>query len=259
MNILDAVFLGIIEGLTEFLPVSSTGHLMITARLLKVPTTEFLKSFEIAIQLGAISSVIVLYFRSLVLDHEIIKRVCVAFLPTAVIGLALYKVIKNYLLGDVRIVLLSLFLGGIFLIVFETFRRPRPEAEEKIEAITYRQAFLIGIAQSLAVIPGVSRSAATIIAGLMLGLKRTTIAEFSFLLAVPTMLAATALDLLKTAHQFTREEAGLLAVGLLVSFLVALASIKFFLSFIKKNSFITFGVYRILIAIALFIFFSYNQ
>ncbi|HQL41697.1 MAG TPA: undecaprenyl-diphosphate phosphatase, partial [Candidatus Omnitrophota bacterium] len=123
----------------------------------------------------------------------------------------------------------------------------------------YRQAFLIGIAQSLAVIPGVSRSAATIIAGLMLGLKRTTIAEFSFLLAVPTMLAATALDLLKTAHQFTREEAGLLAVGLLVSFLVALASIKFFLSFIKKNSFITFGVYRILIAIALFIFFSYNQ
>ncbi len=259
MNILDAIFLGIIEGLTEFLPVSSTGHLMITARLLKVPTTEFLKSFEIAIQLGAISSVIVLYFRSLVLDREIIKRVCVAFLPTAVIGLALYKVIKNYLLGDVRIVLLSLFLGGIFLIVFETLRRPRPEAEEKIEVITYRQAFLIGIAQSLAVIPGVSRSAATIIAGLMLGLKRTTIVEFSFLLAVPTMLAATALDLLKTAHQFTREEAGLLAVGLLVSFLVALASIKFFLSFIKKNSFITFGIYRILIAIALFIFFSYNQ
>lgn len=254
MNIFDAILLGIVEGLSEFLPISSTGHLMIASQLLKLKTTEFLTSFEIAIQLGAILAVVVLYFKSLLLDKETIKRVCVAFVPTAAVGLILYKLIKHYLLGDIRVVLWSLFLGGLFLIVFEMFHREKQNAQEDTRTISYKQAFLIGVAQSLAVVPGVSRAAATIIGGLMLGLKRKTIVEFSFLLAVPTMAAATGLDLLKNAHSFTVNEFGLIATGFFVSFGVAIIAIKSFLLFITKHNFIVFGVYRIVIAILFWAF-----
>jgi undecaprenyl-diphosphatase len=252
MNIFDAILLGVVEGLSEFLPISSTGHLMIASQLLKLKTTEFLTSFEIAIQLGAILAVVVLYFKSLLLDKETIKRVCVAFVPTAAVGLILYKLIKHYLLGDIRVVLWSLFLGGLFLIVFEMFHREKQNAQEDARTISYKQAFLIGVAQSLAVVPGVSRAAATIIGGLMLGLKRKTIVEFSFLLAVPTMLAATVFDLCKTAPHFTAADLGLLSVGLVTSFCVALLAVKFFLAFIAKHNFFVFGVYRIIIAAVLY-------
>ena len=249
MNWIDAVVLGIVEGITEFLPVSSTGHLILTAKFLHLSQTDFLKSFEIAIQLGAILAVVVLYGRSLFTNFSILKKVAAAFIPTAVIGLVLYKIIKKFLLGDFHVVLWSMFLGGIFLIVFEFFYQGSRASTDKIEKISYSNAVLIGIFQSLAVVPGVSRSAATILGGLILGVERKTIVEFSFLLAVPTMLAATALDLLKSAGAFSVDQFGFLAVGFAVSFAVALLSIKFLLYFIKRNNFVGFGIYRIAAAI----------
>lgn len=249
MNFFSAVILGIIEGISEFLPISSTAHLILTAHFLKLQQTDFLKSFEIAIQLGAIFSVVVLYGRRIVLDSKVSKRVMVAFIPTAILGFVLYKTIKNVLFNSNATILWSLLLGGIFLIIFELFHREKKDSLEDISSISYLQAFLIGIFQSIAVVPGVSRAAATIIGGLILGLKRKTIVEFSFLLAIPTMGAAVALDLFKSAGAFTASDLSILAVGFFVSFVVALLSIKFLLGFIKNHNFIPFGIYRVVLAI----------
>ncbi len=249
MNLFDAVTFGIVEGITEFLPVSSTGHLILTSRILGLTQTEFLKSFEIAIQLGAILSVIVLYGKTICFDFQIVKKIFTAFIPTAVVGLALYKLIKGFLLGDVSVVLWSLLVGGVILILFEKFYKDKSRSTETLSDISYRQAFLIGIFQSLAVIPGVSRAAATIIGGLLLGLKRKTIVEFSFLLAVPTMLAATALDLVKSENVFLPEQWFFLGVGFFTSFVIALLSIKFLLRFIQDHNFVVFGAYRIFAAV----------
>lgn len=249
MDLLHALILGIVEGVSEFLPVSSTGHLILASKFLGIPSTDFVKSFEIAIQLGAILSVVVLYARSFLVNIEVLKRVGAAFIPTAMIGLILYKLIKKFLLGNAGIVVWSLLLGGIALIVFELWHREKSEAREDLATLPYKTAVLIGIFQALAIIPGVSRSAATIVGGLLLGLKRRTIVEFSFLLAVPTMAAAAGLDLLKSAHNFNSQEFACLGTGFLVSFAVAILSIKFLLNFIKTNNFISFGVYRIFVAV----------
>lgn len=249
MNLLQVLIFGVVEGITEFLPVSSTGHLILTAHLLNFKQTEFLKSFEIAIQLGAILAVVVLYWKTLVKGGKIWKRIFVAFLPTACIGLILYKLIKKFLLGSNAVVLWSLFIGGILLIIFELFYREKTDAVDTMGQISYKQSFYIGLFQSIAMIPGISRSAATIIGGLSLGLKRRTIVEFSFLLAVPTMLAATALDLAKSANTFSASQFFLLFAGFGVSFAVAAAAIKLLLHFIKRHNFILFGVYRIGIAV----------
>jgi len=249
MNLLHTFIFGIVEGITEFLPVSSTGHLILTAHTLNIKHTEFLKSFEIAIQLGAILSVVVLYWKTLINGWGIWKRILVAFLPTACIGLILYKIIKKFLLGNSALVLWSLFIGGILLIVFEFFYREKEGACDSMDSISYKQSFCIGLFQSIAVIPGVSRAAATIIGGLFLGLKRKTIVEFSFLLAIPTMLAATALDLVRSANAFNARQFFFLFTGFTVSFAVAAVAVKFLLHFIKKHNFILFGIYRICIAI----------
>ena len=255
MDLLSAVILGIVEGVSEFLPISSTGHLILTAQAMRLEQSDFLKSFEIAIQLGAILAVVALYGKRLSLDLKILRRVTAAFIPTAVIGFFLYKAIKNVFFNSNQLILWSLLLGGIFLIVFELLHREKKEALDEISLISYPQAFIIGIFQSIAVIPGVSRAAATIIGGLILGLKRKTIVEFSFLLAVPTMGAAVALDLIKSAQTFKPGDFLSLSVGFLVSFIVALLSIKCLLGFIKNHSFISFGIYRIILALLfLFIF-----
>jgi undecaprenyl-diphosphatase len=254
MNLLTAVFFGVVEGVSEFLPISSTGHLILTARLLDFPQTDFLKSFEISIQLGAILSVLVLYWRFLFVDLKVAKKIIAAFIPTALIGLCFYKLIKSYLLGNSLVVVWSLFLGGIALIIFELIRGERKDAVTQLQSVSYKQSLLIGLFQSIAMIPGVSRSAATIVGGLILGLKRKTIVEFSFLLAIPTMLAATALDLFKSAHAFSNDQLIFLTVGFLTSFVVALLTIKFLLVFIKRHSFIIFGIYRILVALLFWLF-----
>ena len=187
----------------------------------------------------------------------------VAFIPTAIIGLLLYKIIKTYLLGNLWVVVISLFVGGLILIAFELWLAKREKNQslggetsklDNLEGISYRQSIIIGLCQSLAVVPGVSRSASTIVGGLALGLKRETIVEFSFFLAVPTMLAATGLDVLKSSASFSLDEIGLLLVGFMVSFLVALLAIKTFLAYIRNNNFIAFGVYRIVVAVAFIIF-----
>ena len=256
MTFLHSIILGIIEGITEFLPISSTGHLILTSHLLQIPETTLLKSFEIIVQLGAILAVIIVYWKKL-WNLEMIKKLIVAFIPTGIIGLALYKIVKTYLLGNLTVVLTSLFVGGIILIAFEKwYTKKQSKKIEEIhallpptETISYKQAGLIGLFQSIAIIPGVSRSAATIIGGLSLGLSRQTIVEFSFLLAVPTMLAAGGFDLLKNHSLFTSDQIGVLAVGFITSFIVALGSIKFLLSYIRKHSFVSFGVYRIVLSV----------
>ncbi len=249
MDFLQAITLGVVEGITEFLPISSTGHMILASKIMHLSSTEFLKSFEIMIQLGAILAVVVLYWRSLLVNQKIIKRIAAAFIPTAIVGFVLYKLVKKVLLGNAHVVVWSLFLGGIFIILFERFHKESPQAESNLEKIPYRTACLIGLCQAIAIIPGVSRSAATILGGLALGIKRKTIVEFSFFLAVPTMLAATALDFLKSATDFHSTDFGLLLVGFGTSFIIAILSIKLFLRFIQTNSLIVFGVYRIFVAI----------
>lgn len=253
MSLFHAIILGIVEGITEFLPVSSTGHLIAASAYLHIPETEFLKSFEIAIQLGAIAAVALLQRKTLLAGPAVWTRIAAAFVPTAVIGLALHGVVKKYLLGDIRVVTWALLLGGVAIIAFERWHTERPDAVVDIRAITHRQAFLIGVAQSVAIVPGVSRSAATILGGMALGVKRTTVVEFSFLLAVPTMLAATALDLLKSAGSFAAGDTALLFVGGAVAFVVALASIRFLLEYVRTRTFEAFGMYRIVAAAVLFL------
>lgn len=256
MNTLEAVILGFVEGVTEFLPVSSTAHLMLAGKLMGIPPTDFSKTFDIAIQLGAILAVVCLYARRLALDRKLARRVLVAFLPAAIIGFLLYKTVRG-LLGNDQVALWALFLGGIFLIVFEFFHKKRqtsatakPDASE----ISYKQCLGIGLFQSLALVPGVSRSGATIVGGLCLGLDRRTVVEFSFLLAVPTMVAATALDLWKNAGVFTSSQTGVLLVGGVTSFGVALFSIRFLLRYIERHDFTAFGVYRLAVALAFWLF-----
>ncbi len=245
MNILQACILGIVEGLTEFLPISSTAHLMIVNQLLKLPITDFVKSFDIIIQLGAILAVLLLYIRRLFLDRPTLLKIIVAFIPTALIGFFLYPLVKNNLLGNIQIAACALIVGGIIMIMFEHTR-----ASKKTEkSISYLRAFKIGLFQALAIIPGVSRAGATIIGGQSLGIDRKTIVEFSFLLAIPTMAAASGLDLLKNDFSFNNSEWTLLGVGFVSAFITALLAVRFFLKYIEKHSFTAFGWYRIIIGI----------
>lgn len=252
---IDSIILGIVEGITEFLPISSTGHLILASSLLGLAQKEFLKSFEIAIQLGAIFSIVFLYWKTFLKDFEALKRIIVAFIPTAVIGLALYRVFKQYFFNE-SIVVYSLFIGGIFLIIFELFYKEKDGAEKEIREISYKKSFLIGVFQSISIIPGVSRAAATIIGGLSMGIKRKTIVEFSFLLAVPTMLSATAYDLARSAYQFSLGDFTSLLIGFIVSFVVAILTVKWLLRYIQNNNFIAFGVYRLIITIIFFFLIS---
>ena len=248
MDFLIAIILGVVEGLTEFLPISSTGHLILASQLLNVAQDNFVKSFEIAIQVGAILSIVVLYWKQLLLNLKIIKRLIVAFIPTAIIGVVLYKAFKAVLLGDTTLVLISLFAGGAFIVFFEKFW-PEKQNIEKMEEISYKNCILIGIFQSFSIIPGVSRAAPTILGGLALGLKRKTIVEFSFLLAVPTFLAATGYDLLQSAGTFSFAQFDLLAVGFVAAFVAAIFTVKYFLSYVKNHDFKIFGIYRMIIAV----------
>jgi len=250
MTFFHALILGIVEGITEFLPVSSTGHLILTSKLLGLSPTDFLKSFEVIIQLGAILAVFVLYGKRLFTSWELFKRVAVAFIPTAVLGLALYKIVKSFL-GSESVVLWALALGGLALILFERFHREPADAGVDT-LISYKQAIIIGVVQSLAFIPGVSRSAATIVGGLALGLRRKAAVEFSFLLAIPTMVAATGLDLIKGGAGFSGSQFSLLATGFIAAFVVAIFAIKWLLKIVQSRTFIPFGMYRILIALIFF-------
>lgn len=251
MPISHAFILGLIEGITEFLPISSTAHLILANQLLGLAESEFAKSFDIIIQLGAILSVVVLYWDKF-WNWDVLKKLAIAVIPTGVIGLSVYRALKVHLLGNVTVVLLALLIGGIALIVFERFQQRVGADEVDFHEITYRKAFLIGLFQAIAIIPGVSRSAATIVGGSLIGVSKRTIVEFSFMLAVPTMLAATVLELVKGSSALAGHY-GALTVGFIVSFVTAIIAIKSFLGFIKKRSFAAFGWYRIVLAVVFYL------
>jgi len=253
MSVFDSVILGIVEGLTEFLPISSTAHLILTAKLLELETTDFLKSFEIVIQLGAIASVIFLYWKTLITKWDLNKKIIAAFIPTAVIGLVFYSLVKDVFLENYLISVYTLLIGGIVLIIFEFFHKEGDTKE--LENISYKQALMIGSFQSISIIPGVSRAAATILGGMFVGISRKTVVEFSFLLAIPTVAAATGLDLVQSISSFSGANFISLGIGFLVSFIMATISIKFLLKFIQNHNFISFGIYRILLALG-FLFLS---
>lgn len=253
VNFLQAIILSAVEGISEFLPISSTGHLILTANILEIAQSNFVKDFEIIIQLGAILAIVVLYWNSLFKSLEVWKRIIVAFIPTGIIGLLLFKIIKNYLLGNLYVTLISLLIGGITLILLELIYKEKEHHIETIEKMSLPKAFTIGLFQSIAIIPGVSRSAATIVGALFLGTKRKAAAEFSFILAVPTMLAATGLDLIKSNFSYSLNEWLIMLTGFVGAFVVALIVVKLFLRFVQNHTFIPFGIYRIILAILFYL------
>ncbi len=259
VDFFKAALLGIVEGLTEFIPVSSTAHLLLTSQLVDFTTIKN-NLFEIVIQLGAILAICVIY-RSKIFDllihfkeksqQKFILNLALAFLPAALIGLAFHGLIKAFLFNNLTIAL-ALILGGIVMILVE--RRPRSSSVEELNNITPLTAFYVGLFQCLAMIPGVSRSGATIIGGLLLGLNRKIAAEFSFFLAIPTIAAASIYDLYKSSIDLTNTDLEIIFVGLLASFLSALFVVKWFINFVSKNNFVPFGFYRIVVGILVLIF-----
>ena len=253
MNFIQAIILAVIEGLTEFLPISSTGHMIIGSSFMGMKSTDFSKLFMIVIQLGAILSVVVLYFKRFFKSIDFYVKLIVAFIPAAVFGLLLGDYIDS-LLENVTGVAISLLVGGVILLfVDKWFNRPSYQEEENINYLT---ALKIGLFQCIAMIPGVSRSGATIVGGMSQKLSRKLAAEFSFFLAVPTMFAATAkklYDFFKDGHTITSEEVKVLVVGNMVAFIVALIAIKSFIGFLNKHGFKVFGYYRIALGIILLV------
>ena len=248
MSTLQALIIAIIEGLTEFLPVSSTGHMILADSLLKVKDQDFAKTFEIVIQLGAILSVVVLYRKRFLKNITIYLKLAVAFLPTGLVGLLAYKTIKHYLFNPI-VVSVSLIAGGVILIFLDKWSNKEETKFKDLEDISYTSSFKIGLIQCLSMVPGVSRAAATIFGGVYSGLNRKQAAEFSFLLAVPTMIAAAGYDLLKEKENIHSDDLFLLLFGAAIAFCVAILAIKGFIAFLNKYGFKHFGYYRILLGI----------
>lgn len=253
MNIIDAIILAVIEGLTEFLPVSSTGHMIIGSSFMGIADKDFTKLFTIVIQLGAILSVVVLYFKRFFKSFNFYYKLIVAFIPAAIFGF-LFSDYIDKLLENPLAVAISLLVGGIILLfVDKWFNKPVYLEEEEIDYLT---ALKIGFFQCIAMIPGVSRSGASIVGGMSQKLSRQVAAEFSFFLAVPTMFAATAkklLDYFKDGNTINSEQIKILAVGNIVAFIVALIAIKSFIGYLNKNGFKLFGYYRIILGLILII------
>lgn len=253
MNFIEAIILAVIEGLTEFLPVSSTGHMIIASTFMGIESGDFTKLFTVAIQFGAILSVVVVYFKRFLQSWDFYKKLAFAFIPTGIIGLLLKSHIDT-LLENVWVVATSLLLGGIVLVfVDKWFAKNETEGTEEV---SYKTGFLIGVFQCIAMVPGVSRSAATIVGGLSQKLTRKAAAEFSFFLAVPTMFAATAKSIWDEKQLLldsSNNEWLLLIVGNIVAFIVAYIAIRTFIAFLSKNGFKVFGYYRIILGATLII------
>lgn len=247
MDIFQALILGLVEGLTEFLPISSTGHMILAAWLLQMQNTNFLTTFEVAIQLGAILAVVILYYKRFLQGPAIYTRLLVAFIPTATIGFVVYKLIKS--MFNPAIVAINLILGGLILLLVNRNIEAAQPAYEDFEQMPYKNAFFIGLCQCLAMIPGVSRAGATIVGGIFNGCDKKMATEFSFLLAVPTMLAATGYDLLKNAEHFSSDQFGMLAVGFVMAFVSAVLAIKFFIELVVRYGFLGFAWYRIVLGV----------
>lgn len=252
MNILDSVILGLVEGLTEFLPISSTAHLIFTSKILHLQQNEFLKFFEVFIQSGAIIAVLILYFNQFIKNKNNFKNVMISFIPTAIIGFLLYKIIKKIFFTSDYLIIGSLILVGLIFMIIEFFiSNKNITLNKNITNISPKNAFIIGLCQALAVVPGVSRAGSVIIIMMLLGYKREQAALYSFLLAIPTIFAASGYDLIKTDTTiiFQNNNFLLLIIGFITSFLSALFVIKWFIKYLQNNSLSNFGIYRIILGL----------
>lgn len=260
VEIIKIIFLGIVEGITEWLPISSTGHMLLVDEFIKLDMSEaFKEMFFVVIQLGAILAVVVLFFKKMnpfdfkekpCIKKDVISiwtKVIVACLPSAV-GLVLDDLLEKYL-GNAISIAAMLILYGVAFIIIEQWNKKRTPKMDQLSDITYKAAFMIGVFQVLAMVPGTSRSGATIIGALIIGVSRTASAEFTFFLAVPTMIAASGVKLIKFGLGFTSAEILALAIGMIVAFVVSLIAIKFLMSYVKKHDFKVFGWYRIVLGI----------
>ena len=256
MTIFDSIILGTIEGFTEFLPISSTGHLIVASEFLGIDQTSMTKAYEVIIQFAAILAVILNYKEKFTMKKiDLWSKIFLAFIPIGTIGFILSDQIKA--LFSIQIVAIMFIVGGIiFLIVEKFFIDEKKMSIENIEDVTLKQAMIIGFAQIFALIPGTSRAGSTIIGGLLVGLTRKASAEFSFLLAFPVMTAVTAYDLLKHYKDFSDANLLTLGVGFVVAFFVAYLTIKLFLVFLEKFTFVAFGIYRIVFGVVLLILFN---
>jgi undecaprenyl-diphosphatase len=248
----QTIILAIIEGLTEFLPISSTGHLILAQKFLGISTSEFTKSFNIIIQFSAILAVVMLFWKKIISSSYLWKQIIIAFIPTGILGLVLYKIVKGYLLDSPLLIAASLFIGGIALLIIDhlTFLRKNSKS---IKSLKTTNLVSIGLFQSLSMIPGVSRSAASIVGGMFSGLSKAKAVEFSFLLAIPTMTATTGYDLFKNGLTFTPRELSLILLGSIISFFSAYLAIKMFVSYVSKHNFSIFAYYRIILAIVIWV------
>ena len=253
MGIVETIILAIIEGITEFLPVSSTGHMILASSIMKIQDDSFVKTFEIAIQLGAILAIVMLYYKRFLQSLSIYFKLAIAFIPTGIAGFLAYPYIKAFLFNPLG-VSVALIVGGIILIIIDKHVVARESDYTDLADISYRRSFFIGLAQCVSMVPGVSRAAATIIGGVYNGLNKKQATEFSFLLAVPTMCAATGYDLLKTDASFSSHELVLLAIGLVVAFVTAWGAVKVFLKIVEHYGFKHFGYYRIVIGAVFIIY-----
>lgn len=253
MSIFNAIILAIIEGLTEFLPISSTGHMILASSAMGIHEDEFVKTFEICIQLGAILAIALMYMQRFFKSIDIYLKLLVAFLPTAIIGFLAYDIIKHYLFNAI-VVSVSLIIGGIILIWIDSYIKSKESEVADLDQIPYKNAFKIGLFQCLSMIPGTSRAAATIVGGVLNKLDKRQATEFSFLLAIPTMFAATGYDLLKTPIDFTSEQWKLLIIGLIIAGISAWVAVKIFLNIVDKYGFKPFGYYRIALGIIYLVF-----
>ncbi len=254
MTILDSILLGIIEGFTEFLPISSTGHLIVASEALGIDQTHVTKAYEVIIQFAAILAVILNYKEKFSIKKiELWKKLTLAFIPIGAVGFIFSHQIKA--MFDIKIVAIMFIVGGVIFLIVERFYTEKEHFIDDVEKVSYRQALWIGIAQIAALIPGTSRAGSTIIGAMLVGLNRKASAEFSFLLAFPVMCATTGYDLLKHYKDFSDANFIVLGVGFVVSFIVAYLTIKLFLKFLERFTFVAFGIYRIIFGLVLLIWF----
>ena len=243
MTLYEATILGIVEGITEFLPVSSTAHIALASQIMGLPQNDFMNSFNIIIQIAPIFSIMIIYFDTLFQSLEIWKKLIASFIPTGAIGFLFHKQIEA--MFSANSIVLWMVATGIFFLVVEFLYSKKGHSTEELENVTYKQAISIGFIQALSLIPGVSRSGSTILGGMLLGLKRETAMSFSFLLAIPTMTAASGYTLLKEYNTLSMDGFSMILIGFVVSFIVGWAAVKSFLALVGKYNFTPFGIYLI--------------
>jgi len=249
LDIFQAVIIGIIEGITEFLPISSTGHMIVASKFMGIEESALMKAYEVIIQFAAIMAVMLIYRDKITLKKiDLWMKLMLAFFPLAIVGFIFKDSIKA--LFNVQTVAWMFIIGGIIFLVLEYFYEEKEYHVKDVEKVTWVQAWWVGFAQIFALIPGTSRSGATIVGGLLAGMDRKTSSDFSFLLAIPVMGAVTGYDLLKHYHDFAAN-LGAFVVGFIVAFVVAYITVKVFLVFIQKFSFVPFGIYRIVFGLFL--------